>query len=224
MYSFAQRTDTIVIDEPLYAHYLLNSDADHPGREEIISSMECNPEKIVNDIILGDYEKEVVFMKQMTHHLINIDESFIDAVDNVFLIRDPGKLIRSLSQVLKKVELRDTGIKKQFEIYEKIRSKDKTPVVIDSGEILRNPEDAISKLCFALDLPFERNMLSWNPGPRKEDGIWAKYWYKNVHNTSGFELQETSSAELPENLKNLYNECLQYYNRLYSVSIKTNRI
>ena len=34
MYSFAQRRDTKVFDEPLYAHYLSESKANHPGREE----------------------------------------------------------------------------------------------------------------------------------------------------------------------------------------------
>lgn len=222
MYSFAQRSDTVVIDEPLYAHYLMNSDAEHPGREEIISSMEYNPEKIVSEIILGNYEKEIVFLKQMTHHLINIDESFLYEVDNVFLIRDPERQIRSLSRVLKKVELRDTGIKRQFEIYEKLKSGNQNPVVIDSGEILRNPENSISKLCSALNIPFEKNMLRWNPGPRKEDGIWAKYWYGSVHKSSGFELQNTGTEELSENLKSLYNECIQYYSELHSVSIKAN--
>ena len=40
MYSFAQRADTTVYDEPLYAHYLVNSDAKdyHPGAEEIIAN------------------------------------------------------------------------------------------------------------------------------------------------------------------------------------------
>lgn len=222
MYSFAQRSDTLVIDEPLYGHYLLNSDADHPGREEIISSMECNPEKILSDIIFGNYEKEIVFMKQMTHHLVNFDESFLYEVDNVFLIRDPEKLIRSLSRVLKKVELRDTGIKRQNEIYRKLKSVNHAPVVIDSGEILRNPENVISRLCSALNIPFEKNMLSWEPGPRKEDGIWAKYWYGSVHKSSGFQEQNSGTEELPESLKNLYDECIQYYSELYSISIKAN--
>lgn len=222
MYSFAQRSDTLVIDEPLYGHYLLNSDADHPGREEIISSMECNPKKILSDIIFGNYEKEIVFMKQMTHHLVNFDESFLYEVDNVFLIRDPEKLIRSLSRVLKKVELRDTGIKRQNEIYRKLKSVNHAPVVIDSGEILRNPENVISRLCSALNIPFEKNMLSWEPGPRKEDGIWAKYWYGSVHKSSGFQEQNSGTEELPESLKNLYDECIQYYSELYSISIKAN--
>ncbi|RMF66572.1 MAG: sulfotransferase family protein, partial [Calditrichaeota bacterium] len=35
MYSFAQREDTRVVDEPLYGYYLKLSGADHPGREEV---------------------------------------------------------------------------------------------------------------------------------------------------------------------------------------------
>ena len=33
MYAFAQRPDTAVVDEPLYAHYLRVSGADHPRQE-----------------------------------------------------------------------------------------------------------------------------------------------------------------------------------------------
>ena len=35
MYSFAQRPDCIVFDEPLYAHYLIASGAEHPGRSKM---------------------------------------------------------------------------------------------------------------------------------------------------------------------------------------------
>lgn len=99
MYSFAQRIDTRVIDEPLYAHYLHITNADHPGREEVIESMEKDGEKVVKEVVLSDYIEEVIFIKQMTHHLIELDESFLEKVINVFLIRDPKQLISSLAQV-----------------------------------------------------------------------------------------------------------------------------
>ena len=40
MYSFAQRSDTKVFDEPLYAYYLANSKAKeyHPGADEVMQS------------------------------------------------------------------------------------------------------------------------------------------------------------------------------------------
>jgi hypothetical protein len=220
MYSFAQRSDTLVIDEPLYAHYLIKTNADHPGKDEIIKCMEKDGAKVVSDVILCEYKEEVIFMKQMTHHLIDLDESFLDKVINVFLIRDPKQLISSLAQVIPDVTMRDTGIKKQFELFKELNNRGLAPIVIDSGEILKNPEAALTKLCNVLGIPFDKNMLQWKSGPRKEDGIWAKYWYENVHRSTGFEKQKTSSRELPEKLIPLYEECLPYYKKLFQYTIK----
>ena len=57
MYSFAQRADTIVFDEPLYAYYLSNTAAKkyHPDAELIINSMENNGEKVI-DIMTGNHK------------------------------------------------------------------------------------------------------------------------------------------------------------------------
>jgi hypothetical protein len=220
MYSFAQRSDTRVIDEPLYAHYLFKTNADHPGRDEVLKDMENDGEKVVRDVILGDYNEDVVFMKQMTHHLIDLDESFLDKVTNVFLIRDPKQLISSLAQVIPKVSMRDTGIKRQYELFKKLSNANKNPIVIDSNEILKDPESFLTSLCDEIKIPFQMNMLRWEAGPIKEDGIWAKYWYENVHNSTGFEKQRTSFRELPEGLIPLYEEGLPYYQELYKYSIK----
>ena len=43
MYAFAQREDTRVVDEPLYAHYLSSypeAQKYHPGTDDILNSME----------------------------------------------------------------------------------------------------------------------------------------------------------------------------------------
>ena len=41
MYAFAQRSDTEVVDEPLYAHYLYRTERAeaHPGTAEVMASM-----------------------------------------------------------------------------------------------------------------------------------------------------------------------------------------
>lgn len=220
MYSFAQRKDTIVIDEPLYARYLLLTNADHPGREEIISNMETDGKNIIREAILGEYKCDILFIKQMAHHLIDLDESFLENVINVLLIRNPSQLISSLSQVLNNIEMRDTGIKKQYDLYKKLISLDHKPIVIDSGEILKDPECSLSILCEAIGIPFDRKMLRWNAGKRKEDGIWAKYWYENVHKSTSFEKQKTSSRNLPDEYTSLYDECMVFYNEMFSHSLK----
>ena len=48
MYSFAQRRDTKVFDEPLYAHYLLQSGVEHPARGEVLKFQENDGNKISN--------------------------------------------------------------------------------------------------------------------------------------------------------------------------------
>ena len=65
MYSFAQRNDTNVFDEPLYAHYLSKTPARayHPGAEEVIATMENDGQKVVDDLILGNHATPVVFFQ-----------------------------------------------------------------------------------------------------------------------------------------------------------------
>merc|ERR1711964_62080 len=96
MYAFAQRNDTRVIDEPLYGHYLQVSGADHPGNDEVIAAMETDGQKVIQEVILGECNRPILFMKQMAHHLVEIDLAFLARAINVLLIRDPFDVLRSL--------------------------------------------------------------------------------------------------------------------------------
>ena len=49
--SFENRPDTIVEDEPFYAHYLLKTGYNHPMRNEIINSQSTNWNTIVKRLI-----------------------------------------------------------------------------------------------------------------------------------------------------------------------------
>ncbi|MGB1729713.1 MAG: hypothetical protein ACPHF2_06915, partial [Crocinitomicaceae bacterium] len=66
MYSFAQRKDTKVFDEPLYAFYLSQTNAKdyHPDAELIINSMENNGERVI-DLMTDDHKASVLFFKNM---------------------------------------------------------------------------------------------------------------------------------------------------------------
>ena len=59
-------------------------------------------------------------------------------------------------------------------------------------------------------------MLSWPPGPRDSDGVWAPYWYDNVIRSTGF-VPVAASGEppaLPPALGALAEQCVPYYERL----------
>jgi hypothetical protein len=220
MYSFAQRADTIAIDEPLYAHYLRVTDADHPGKEEALQSQEQDGAKVIAQIADGEYENLIVFFKQMTHHLVDVDYNFLSKTLNIIYIRDPRQIISSYAQVRHDVKMEDIGIAAQWQLYRFLQDNHYSCIVLDSGEILKNPEKVINELCNSLEISFDPAMLHWPAGPKKEDGVWAKYWYANVHQSIGFEKQRTSDRPLPEYLEPLYNECKVYYDLLFPHSIK----
>lgn len=220
MYSLAQRDDTIVIDEPLYAHYLKQTNSDHPGKEEIIQSQINDGSTVIKEIILGNYNKPVVFFKQMTHHLINIDFDFLKETSNIIFIRDPKQIIASYAQVRKEVFMNDVGIEMQWHLFNYLIKNNLHCVVLDSNEILKSPATVLQQLCNALSIKFDEAMLHWQAGAKPYDGVWAKYWYDNVHQSTGFKKQQTSERTLPEYLEPLYNECKIYYEQLCKYSIK----
>ena len=222
MYSFAQRPDTVVVDEPLYAHYLVETGIDHPGREEVLQSQENDPQKVLKNVIFGTYDKEVLFLKNMAKHLVNLDVQFLNDLTNIIFIRNPKQILASFAKVQEKPTLQEIGTIKQLELFEQLKKSGNQPIILDSGALLNNPKVVLSKVCEAAGIPFYEAMLSWEAGPRPEDGVWAPYWYKNVHQTTGFKVQKTSSRELPEYLKPMYQGLKPYYDQLAAYAIKVN--
>jgi hypothetical protein len=219
MYSFAQRPDTIVLDEPFYAVYLSLSHANHPGAKEVMASMSTDEEAVLQDIFKV-WPKSVLFIKNMAHHIEVLDKAFLRNVENVFLIRNPKQIIASYAEVIQEPQMRDIGIQYEYELFEELRDHGENPVVIDSGYLIENPRGVLSKLCSALGIEFSDAMLHWPAGPKPFDGVWAPFWYANVHRSSGFEKQNSSSRPLPTALVPLYEKAANYYDKLLSFAIR----
>jgi len=220
MYSFAQRADTTVVDEPLYGHYLRVADAVHPGMDEVMAAMECDGEQVVRQVILGPCPTPVFFFKQMAHHLVELDRGFLAQTVNVLLIRDPVQMLPSLAHNLPHPNLRDTGLAIQHELYDQLRALGQDPPILDSKELLKDPASVLGQLCQQLGLAFDDHMLHWQPGARPEDGVWAKYWYSSVHGSRGFEPYRAKQEPFPPRLLPLLAECKPHYAYLAARAIK----
>lgn len=222
MYSFAQRPDTTVVDEPLYAHYLSKSDAElgHPGAGEVLASQENDGRKVVESVIFGSYDTPVALFKQMTHHLVHLDWSFMLWTKNILLIRDPKAIISSYSKVIPNPGMKDIGVEKQLELFEFLSKNGCLNAIVDTNELLKNPSGVLSRLCAALDLEFEERMLHWSAGARPEDGVWAKYWYSKVHSSTGFEAPTQKVIHLEGALAELAEKCQPFYEQLFEHAIK----
>ena len=218
MRSWGNLNDTVVCDEPFYAHYLKTTQKDHPGRDEVIAAGECDSEKVI-DWLTGPIPegKRIFYQKQMTHHLLpQIDRHWLGRVTNCFLIRHPRDVITSYIKIVPNPADEDTGFPQQLEIFNWVRQHQGiTPWVIDSVEVLNNPKRTLGLLCEALGIDFQEAMLSWAPGLRSTDGVWAKYWYKEVESTTAFRPYQPKPDQVPDSLEGLYRRCLDSYEALY---------
>lgn len=220
MYSFAQRPDTVVIDEPLYGYYLAHTGVRHPGAEEVLSTMDTNPDSVFTELFNDDFKKPVLFIKNMAHHWIGLHKKYLENFTNIFLIRKPEEVIISLSKNLPKPGLLDTGFGLQTELMDYLIKINQEPVVVDSANLLRDPERVLKGVCEKIDITYYPEMLKWDKGGIPEDGIWAKYWYNNVHNSTSFIPYREKELNFPDKYKPLAEECWKYYSKLKDHEIK----
>src|SRR5262249_7504178 len=201
MRSFGNRSDTVVADEPLYAFYLAKTGISHPGRDEILISMP-NGWRVVLDHLTSvplPAGKSVYYGKHMTHHLLpEVDRAALAPLRHAYLIRDPAELLASYAKVRSEPTLEDLGIVQQAEIFDAYPGP-----VVDSRDLLADPEGMLRALCAALSIPFTMAMLSWPAGPRDSDGVWGPYWYDSVWRPTGFGSYRPPREPLPARLSGL---------------------
>ena len=221
MRSFGSRADTVVCDEPLYGHYLKETGLEHPMAAEVMAQHECDWQAVASWLtgpLAPDIRSErgqipgVFYQKHMAHHLLpSIDRGWLDSLQHAFLIRPPRPMLRSLLQVLPQPRLEDTGLPQQVELFASIAQRGAAPPVIDSEELLRDPQNILKQLCARLGIDFDEGMLAWQQGPRATDGAWAPAWYANVERTTGFLPYQPASAEIPPPFESLAKECESLY-------------
>ncbi len=218
MRAWGNRPDTFVIDEPFYPCYLNATGKKHPGADEVIAAGETDWRKVVAHLTGAIPKgKHIFFQKQMTHHLLpEVDREWLGAVTNCFLIRDPREVIASYIKKLEEPALEDLGFARQAEIFDFVRGRaNSSPPVVDAKDVLEEPERILRLLCDAVGVEFSKSMLSWPPGLRETDGIWAKHWYTEVANTTSFQPYRATRDEIPERFREIYERCRECYERLY---------
>ena len=223
MRAWGNRPDTFVIDEPFYAYYLKTTGKQHPGAQEVITSGETDWRKVIAQLT-GPIPnaKRIFFQKQMAHHLLpEVDREWLGAVTNCFLIRDPREVIASYIKKREEPALPDLGFIQQAEIFDFVRiSTSSIPPIVDAKNVLENPEQMLRLLCEAVGVEFSESMLSWPPGMRDTDGVWAKHWYGEVAKTTSFQPYRPKQAKVPAHLQEIYDCCRECYEKLYEYRLR----
>ena len=217
MRAFGNRPDATVVDEPLYAHYLQQTGAPHPGAEEVIASQDTDWRAVVGWLTGPIPDGHALwYQKHMTHHLLDhIERDWVLQLRNAFLIRSPREMLASLARVLAEPTLADTGLPQQVALYEWLCERGLRPPVVDARDVLREPVRVLAALCASLGLEFTEAMLQWPAGSRETDGVWARHWYSSVTNSLGFTPWRDREVELPAVVAPLLAPCEALYERMY---------
>lgn len=217
MRAWENRPDTAVVDEPFYACYLAATGLDHPGRDEILASQPTDW-RVVAESLTGPVpdSKSVHYQKHMTHHILpEFGCDWLDQVTNCFLLRAPAEVVASYAETRRAPTLEDLGFVRQGEIFDRVADRlGCAPPVLDAADVLRDPAGMLAALCRAVGVGFDARMLSWPPGLRATDGVWARHWYASVERSTGFNRLRANSKPVPRNLTSLVDEAQPIYDRL----------
>ena len=217
MRSFGARIDCGAMDEPFYAAYLSATGLKHPLYQEIIDDGLINPADVVAHC-LGADDKPISYQKHMCHHMIDgFPLDWLDQVTNVFLLREPARVLASYAAKVETVSAIDIGFPQQRALMDRVIEGGSTPIVVEAADIRRNPHKMLEALCDAIGISFDPAMLSWEAGEKEEDGVWAKHWYDAVWKSTGFAPAEVSPLpSLPDHLSVIKAEVMPDYEFMLS--------
>ncbi|MYH61744.1 MAG: HAD family hydrolase [Caldilineaceae bacterium SB0675_bin_29] len=225
MRAWENRPDTTVIDEPFYAHYLQFTGIDHPASDEIIAGYENDWRVVARTLTIDPLPRgaTIWYQKHMAHHMLDhIELNWLDKLTNCFLIRSPVEVITSYIRVRSQPTLLDLGFPQLLRLFDTVRrNTGSIPPVIDSQDVLEDPRGTLMLLCEAVAVPFSEKMLSWPPGRRDSDGLWAPYWYAAVEKSTGFAPYRPKSEQPPPQLQDLLAQAQSAYQELYRFRLTT---
>lgn len=231
MRAWGARADTAVCDEPFYANYLQRTGRAHPGRDDVIAAHETDWDAVVR-FLTGPPPgaRRVFYQKHMAQHLpddLPADPAaddprlrFIDKLTNVLLIREPREVITSFIKVWPNPTAAEVGLPQQMWLHDRLTARGAPPPIVDARDVLEDPRRMLSLLCDAVGVPFDEAMLSWPPGPRDTDGVWAPHWYAGVYKSTGFGQYRPKNEDVPAHLSAVLDACNAFYDKLHALRLR----
>ena len=170
-----------------------------------------------------------VFSKDFPHYVSHRwSDDFLAHFRHSFLIRDPAKVATSMYKHWPDFVLQETGFVEQRQLFDRLCDREGTaPPVIDSDDLLEDPEGIVAAYCAAVGLPFLPEALSWEPGEREEVSWYdGGSWHGNLRESDGLKPQPRryiDISEAPDRVKEIYDTVLQHYQRLHAHRLRPAR-
>lgn len=189
--AFINRSSCHVEHEPIARPYHFGPDRLVTRfKQETDDTMEVVKQRLIQEAGSGKdilFVKELAYVAVQGLGLLKDDEigpcptvaasalepelSFLQTWTNTFIIRDPREQLPSLVAQLRRVYkdpkdyslLHETGVGPLHRLFHFVTDVlEQEPIVVDSGDLRRNPEGTLRAYCEAVGIEFEEGMLSWN--------------------------------------------------------------
>ena len=169
-----------------------------------------------------------VFLKDFPHYINHMwTPDFLSNFTHAFLIRDPAKTISSMFNKWPDFHEGEVGFPEQRALFDLLTAlNDGTPPpVIDSDDLLEDPEQMTAKFCNSVGIPFIKEALTWEPGgdPSKHSWWDGGSFHKNLAQSTGLTPQVRKYVEVkdaPERVQQVHRRMKPHYDHLHQHRIR----
>jgi hypothetical protein len=131
-----------------------------------------------------------VFAKETTGHrypeVLTQRQFLARDAQHTFLIRHPAETIASYHAVQPDAALSQIGFESLHEVFTEVtRVTGRTPLVLDSADLVARPAAAVRAYCEQVGLGFRPGALTWPPSDRPEWQL-SRDWHTEAAASSGF--------------------------------------
>jgi hypothetical protein len=215
------RGDHIVFDEPFSRSYYYGPDRRSARYGETLP--ESSAVEVLETIEKAALERPV-FVKDMAYQAAELlSADLLKRFENCFLVRDPAATLRSLARRWPDFSDDESGWGHLDEAARITDSLGQPRVVLDAGQLCRNPAEAVEEWCELMHLPYDPDALTWKAGMRPEWDLWGD-WHAFTARSTGFsELPDPPSPPTPDEprLYEAYQAALPVYRALVADAIGT---
>ncbi|MEV0568399.1 hypothetical protein [Dactylosporangium sp. NPDC050588] len=171
------------------------------------------------DALLDVSTKATVFFKDTTdcrYDEVFAREDFLKGARHAFLLRDPREIIPSYAAIRPEMALHEVGVEYLHRIHQAVLDAGGEPIVIDSDDLVDRTEATVRAYCETVGLPFDADILRWQPGERQEWRQSAR-WHTDVSESSTVRRTERAyerTIETDPLLRRYYEHHLPLYEQL----------
>lgn len=164
-----------------------------------------------------------VFLKDFPHYISHMwTPDMLAQMSHAFLIRDPAKTISSMYDKWPDFDEAEVGFPEQRALFDILCTLNGAPPpVLDSDDLLEDPETMVAAFCQAVDIPFRLDALSWEPGGDPAAYSWwdGGSFHHNLSRSTGLRPQPRKYVEMrdaPPRVQDVYQRMKPHYERLYA--------